>query len=91
MDFVDAGAARSAAELGAEMAEGFFISGDYDFDVAIFGVANPAAEGEFAGFAMDEPAKSDTLDASLNEEVEDHRRQVWQMAESGGKCEQRVI
>jgi hypothetical protein len=80
VDLVDAAAARSMAEFGAEMAEGFFVAGDHDLDVTVFGVANPAAEGEFAGFAMDEPAEADTLDASFNEEVEDHRRQVWQMA-----------
>jgi hypothetical protein len=39
---VDATAAWTAVERGAQFREAVGISGDYDFDIAVFGVANPA-------------------------------------------------
>ena len=69
---IDAAAAGSAAEAAAQFVEVFGGAGGYDLDVAIFGVADPAAQGEFAGFAVYEPAEADTLYATLNEKVEDH-------------------
>jgi hypothetical protein len=69
---VDAAAAGASAEALAEIGEVFDRTGCDDFDIAFFGVADPAVEVEFAGFAMDEPAESYALDAALNEEVENH-------------------
>ena len=44
----------------------------YDFDIAVFRVADPAAEVELAGFAMDEPAEANALYAATDEEVKNH-------------------
>jgi hypothetical protein len=63
-DFVDAAATGAALERGAQFSEGFGVSGGDDFDFAVFGVADPAFELEFAGFAMDEPAEAYALDSS---------------------------
>jgi hypothetical protein len=64
--FVNAAATRAAFERGAQVRESFDIAGGYDFDVAVFGVAHPAFEIEFAGLAVDEPAKAYALDSASN-------------------------
>ena len=69
---VNAAAARAAAEAVAEVGEVFDGAGGDDFDIAVFGVADPAAQVEFAGFAVYEPAKAYALYAALNEEVKNH-------------------
>ena len=66
---VDPASAGAAAEAPAEFVEVFGGAGGDDFDVAVFGVADPAAEVNLAGFAVNEPAEADTLYAALNEEV----------------------
>ena len=71
-DGVDAAAAGAFVELGAEFGEVFRVAGGDDFDVAGVGVADPAAEAELGGFAVDEPAEADALDAAADEEVKDH-------------------
>jgi len=43
-----------------------------DFYIAFFGVADPAGEAEFAGLTMNEPAKADTLHATLHEKMKNH-------------------
>jgi hypothetical protein len=69
---VDAAAAGATAETMAQFVQVFCGASGYDFNVAVFGVADPAAEVEFAGFAVNEPAEAHTLHATLNEEVENH-------------------
>jgi hypothetical protein len=73
---VDAAAAWAAAEAVAKLVEVFGSAGGDDFNVAIFGVADPAAEIEFAGLPVDKPAEAYTLHATLNEEVENHSDRV---------------
>ena len=64
---------REAFGVGRRRAAGVFGgAGGDNFDVAIFGVANPATEIEFTGFAVNEPAKAYALYATFDEEVEDH-------------------
>jgi hypothetical protein len=63
-DFVDATATWATVERVAQVGEGFKIAGGYDFDVAVFGVADPAFELELAGLAMDEPAEAYALDSA---------------------------
>jgi len=72
-DLVDAAAAGTFLELGAEIGEVFGGAGGEDFDVAGVGVADPAAKAELGGFAVDEPAKADALNAAADEEVKNHR------------------
>jgi hypothetical protein len=74
-DTVDAAAAWAFAERCAQLVQIFGFAGGYDFDVAVFGIANPAFEFELAGFAVNEPAEADALDASADEEVKDHESQ----------------
>jgi hypothetical protein len=69
---VDAAAAGAAAEALAQFVQVFCGAGGHDFDVAVFGVADPAAEVEFAGFAVNEPAEAYALYATLNEKMENH-------------------
>jgi hypothetical protein len=65
-DLVNAAAAWAFLERGAQFGETLLVAGYNDFNVAIFCVADPAFEGEFASFAMDEPAESNALDASAD-------------------------
>jgi len=68
-EVVDAATAGAAAQALAEIVEVFGGAGGDNFDVAIFGVSNPAPEIEFAGFAVNEPAEAYALYASFDEEV----------------------
>jgi hypothetical protein len=65
-ELVDTAAARASAEASAEFGEIFDGAGGEHFNLAVFGVAHPAAEIEFAGFAMNEPAEADALDPTTN-------------------------
>jgi hypothetical protein len=69
---VDAAAARTFAQAGAQFGEVRGRAGSHNFHIAILCVADPAAQVEFAGFAVDEPAEADALNATLDEEVKDH-------------------
>jgi hypothetical protein len=69
---VDAAATRAAAEAGAEFIQVRLFAMDYHFHIAIFGVADPAAEVELAGFAVNVPAEAYTLYAAFDQEVENH-------------------
>jgi hypothetical protein len=69
---VDATAAGAAAEALTEIRQILGGAGGNYFNIAVFGVAHPAAEVEFAGFAVNEPAEAHALYAALNEEVENH-------------------
>ncbi len=71
-DAVNAAAARAAAKAGAKLVEVVGVAGGDNFDVAIFGIADPTAQFEFAGFAVNEPAEAYSLNAALNEKVKDH-------------------
>ena len=57
-----------------------------DLDVTVFGIADPAAKVESGSFAVNEPAKSDALDAAFDEVVVDHGAwSVWQMMGWGAR------
>jgi len=80
---VDAAAARAAAQAGAQLSQVGLAAVRHHFHVAVLGVAHPAAQVELAGFAMYEPAKSDTLYATLDEEVENHAQTMASLADWG--------
>ena len=71
-DAVNACATWALAQAGAEIGEVAGSSRGDDFDVAFFGVADPAGETEFASFAVDKPAKANALNATLHEKMENH-------------------
>jgi hypothetical protein len=72
-DLVDSAAAGAFLEFGAELVEVFERAGGDDFNVTGIRVADPAAKAKLGGFAVDEPAKADALDAAADEEVKNHR------------------
>ncbi len=69
---INAAAARATAEAVAEVREVFGRAGSYDFNIAVFGVAYPAAQVELAGFAVNERAEAYALHPALNEEMKNH-------------------
>lgn len=71
-DAVNTAAARAATETGAQVGNVFRSAGSDDFNVAVFSVADPSGEAEFAGLAVYKPAKADTLHATLHEKMENH-------------------
>jgi hypothetical protein len=85
-DVIDTASAGAAAQAGAEFGEVAVIAGGDNFHVAIFGIADPAAQVEFAGFAMHEPAEADALNSALNEEVKNHERAKASFADGGVLC-----
>ena len=71
-DLIDAAAAWTTVKGAAEIGEILFGASGNDFHGTVVGVADPAAEGKLAGFAVDEPAEADALDAAKDEVVTDH-------------------
>ncbi len=65
-DGVDAASSRALAEGRLQLGKVSRIAGGDDLDMAVFGVAHPAAEIDRGGFAMHEPAESNALDAAFD-------------------------
>jgi hypothetical protein len=65
-EVVDAGAAGASSEAGTELGQFAGAARGYDFHVAVLCVADPAAEVELGGFALDIPAEADPLDAAAD-------------------------
>src|SRR5208282_3212597 len=72
---VDATAARSAAQAGAQLGQVGLCAGRYHFHLALFGVAHPAAQVELAGLAVYIPPEAHPLHTALNQKMKNHR---WQ-------------
>lgn len=72
---IDTRPARTPAETGAKLGEILPGPGGHDLHIAVFGIAHPAAQIQFAGLAMNEPAKPNPLHASANEKMQHHRGQ----------------
>ena len=72
-EVIDAAAAWTSAQAGAEFGKVFDAAGGDNFNLAFFSVSHPAAEVELAGLSVDEPAKAHTLYATLNQEMKNHR------------------
>ena len=68
-DAVDAAAARAAVKAGAQFGQVFGGAKCDHFDLAVFGVPDPAAQIELTGFAMHIPAKTDALHTTLDEKM----------------------
>jgi hypothetical protein len=71
-DVVDAGAARATAEVGAQFVQVLRVTGGDYFDIAVFSVADPAAQFQLTSLALDEPAEAYALNAATDKEVKDH-------------------
>jgi hypothetical protein len=65
-DGIDAASAGAFAQGLMQFGKVVRLSGGEDLDMAVFSVADPAAQANFGSFAMDEPAKSDALDAAFD-------------------------
>jgi len=72
-EVIDATAAGTAAQAGAEFGKVFDAARGHNFHLALLSVAHPAAKVELAGLPVDEPAKAHTLHATLNQEMKNHR------------------
>ena len=69
---IDAASARAFVQRNLQLREQFSLArGDY-FDMSLVGVLHPAAQTKFSGFAVDEPAKTDSLNAAFDEVMTDH-------------------
>jgi hypothetical protein len=61
-----------AASAGAflqglmEIGEVRRVTAGHDFDMAVFGIPNPAAQFKLGRFAMDKPTEADALDAAFD-------------------------
>jgi anthranilate synthase component 2 len=85
---VNASAAWAAVKADAKLIEIACLSSRHHFHFALFRIAHPSAQRKLAGFAMHEPAETDSLNAALNEEMSDHRERpspVLQMRASARK------
>jgi len=72
-EVIDAASARAATQAGAQLGQVGFVAVRHHFHVAVFGVAHPAAQVEFAGLAVYIPAEAHALHATLNQEMKDHK------------------
>ena len=63
---VYAASARTSAKAGSQFGQVGLLAMRHYLHLAIFGVAHPAAQVEFAGLAVYEPAKANSLHATLN-------------------------
>ena len=71
-EFVDTAAARAALEGLAKLCEVVFVARDDYLNIAVFGIANPAFESQFARLPMDEPTEAHPLHPAPNLEVKHH-------------------
>jgi hypothetical protein len=69
---VDAAAARAAAQAGAQLGKVGLVAMRNYLNVALFGVAHPAAQIEFAGLTVHVPPEPNPLHAASNQEMKDH-------------------
>ena len=72
-DAIDTAATRPTTEAGAEFGQVLLGAAGDNLNIAIISVADPAAQIEFAGFSLYEPAVADPLHTTLNEEMENHK------------------
>jgi len=65
-DGIDAASARASPQGFVQLVEVRRVARGDDFDMAVFGIAHPAAKVKPGSFAMDKPPKSDALDAAFD-------------------------
>jgi hypothetical protein len=71
-EVIDAGAAWAAPQAAAEFVQVLGAAGGNHLDIAIFSVADPAAQLKLAGLTLYKPAKANSLNAATDKEVKDH-------------------
>lgn len=69
---VDPAASRTSSQGRSQLFNALFAAGGDDFNGALFGIAHPASQVEFAGFTMDEPPEPYPLHAPLYQEMKHH-------------------
>jgi len=70
---VDPAAPGTPMKAGAQGREVVRWSCDDNFNLPFFGVADPAAQVEVTGLAVNEPAETYALYPALNQKVKNHR------------------
>jgi hypothetical protein len=83
---IDTAAAGAFVQSILQFGQRLRLAGDDDLDVPIGRVAHPAAKVKLGGLAMDKPAEADSLDATFDEKVEDHKTQVSQSDEDHARA-----
>jgi len=69
---IDAAAARSTAQAGAQFGQIGLRAGDHDLHFALFGIAYPSAQVKLSGLTLHIPAEAYALHTALNEKVKNH-------------------
>ena len=88
-DIVDARTAWTAAKATAKLIEIAGLASRDDFHFAILCVAHPPAQFKLAGLTLHEPAKANTLHATLNEEVNNHGNEPGPVLQMGARRRKR--
>ena len=91
---IHACATRATAKTDAELVQVSGLARGDDFHLAVFGITDPAAQLQLGSLALYKPAEADTLDAPLNKEVEDHRKEprpVLQMHASAAQAQENYL
>jgi len=87
---INAAAARSAAQAGAQFGQIGLRAGDHDLHFALFGIAHPTAQVKLSGLALDIPAEAHALHTSLNEKMKNHCLRPWPVLQIGAGCATRL-
>jgi anthranilate synthase/aminodeoxychorismate synthase-like glutamine amidotransferase len=69
---VDAAAARAAAQIGAQLGQVLVVTVRHHFNIAVLGIAHPAAQLQLAGLAVHKPAETYPLHATLYQKMKNH-------------------
>ena len=87
---IDAAAAWSAAQAGAQFGQIGLRAGGHDLHFALFGIAHPTAQVKLGGLALDIPAEAHALHTALNEKVKNHCLRPWPVLQIGAGCATRL-
>jgi anthranilate synthase/aminodeoxychorismate synthase-like glutamine amidotransferase len=82
-EVINTASARALSQAGAQFCEIGHIARGYDFYIAVFSVADPAAQLQFAGFTVNKPPKAHALHASLYKKMQNHRHRLWSVLQMG--------
>ena len=69
---IDAAAARATMERCAQLGKAPGLACSNHFDIAVFGISNPAFQLKLAGFPMYEPSKAHSLYSSPHQKMQHH-------------------
>jgi len=83
---IHAAAARPPAQTGPQLGQVFCASSGNDLNFTLFSVADPSAQLKLAGLTLDEPAKANSLHATLNEKMKNHGKRPKPVLQMRPRC-----